>query len=627
MKGWTGNILRIDLSGKKAMRETFDQKFAEKWVGGRGFATKLLWDELEPSIDPLSPENKFIVALGPISGIPAPNTGKVVVAAKSPLTGGYCDGNIGSRIATQLRKAGYDILIIEGKAESPANLYIEDDKVEFLSAKDIWGKGSYETLDWIYGKYGRNAGVFTIGQAGENKVLYSVVRSMQGRAGGRAGLGAVMGSKNLKSIIVKGTKEIPVDQSDAMKEMGRADLKRVGEIDKKAGWTKQGTNAMVAWMNKAATLPVRNMRKTSHDDAWKIDGESVRSARVETYGCPNCPIHCGIAIRDKEGRLAEMDYENIGMLGSNLEIFDLPQVASLNYLCDDYGMDTISTGSVLAFYADAIDRGDITGDFTFGDAEKAKTLIKKIAYRSEEGDFLAQGTMRMADKIGKNSNAYAMQIKGLEISAYNCKFTPGMALSFGTCSIGAHHKEAFMIGFETDESLRHEGAQTIARDGDAALRESYDKEKAKKVIELQRIRGGLFECIVSCRFPWIELGFEIDRYVDYFNQSTGLNWSLNDFWRMADRIYALNRAFWVREFNDWNRDRDCPPKAWFDPENADKEGIIAGKILEYDKYQQLLDYYYEFRGWDERGIPMQKTMEALGLEKEMRQLEGYVSMR
>ncbi|MCP2605314.1 aldehyde ferredoxin oxidoreductase family protein, partial [Candidatus Aminicenantes bacterium AH-873-B07] len=590
--------------------ETYTEEFAKKWVGGRGFAIKILWDELKPEIDPLGPENKLIVAVGPIAGIPAPNTGKTVVAAKSPLTGGYGDGNLGTRVTDHLRKAGYDILIIEGKAEKPIYIYIEDDKVEFLPANEIWGKGSYETLEWLYGKYGRAVGILTIGQAGENKVLYSIIRSMEGRAGGRPGMGAVMGSKNLKAIVVKGTKKIPIAEPEEMRKIGLEDLKKVGEIDKKTGWSIQGTTGVLAWCNEVAALPVRNMRKTFHKEAWRIDGERLSAARIATYGCPNCTMRCGITILDKEGNKAEMDYENIGMLGSNLEIFDLAQVGSLNHMCDDFGLDTISSGGVLAFYADAIDQGAIDGDFKFGDAEKAKELLKKIAYREDIGDFLAQGTMRMAQKIGKGSEAYAMHVKGLEISAYNCKFAPGMALAFATSSIGAHHKEAWVITFEINETERG----------------SYGKEKAEKIVELQRIRGGLFEYIVACRFPWIELGWGIEHYPVYFNKVTGLNWSLDDFWKVADRIYALIRAFWVREFPNWNRKKDYPPKIWFDPSNADKEGIIAGKILEYDKYDKLLDYYYEFRDWDKRGIPKRKTMEDLGLAEEAKELEKYIKL-
>jgi len=611
MMGWTGNILRADLSSKSSRTDTFDEAFGQKWLGGRGFAIKTLWDELKPGIDPLGPENKLIVALGPISGIPAPNTGKAVVAAKSPLTGGYGDGNLGTNVTIELRKAGYDHIIVEGRADEPTYMYIEDDTIEFLPAQDIWGKGVYDTLDWLYEKYGRDAGILAIGQAGENLCLNAIIRSMEGRAGGRPGMGAVMGSKNLKAIVVKGTKEIPAAAPEEMKKLGEGGLQEVFQRDKDTGWSKQSTTAVLAWCNEVAALPVRNMRKTSHKDAWKIDGERIDAARHATYGCPNCSIPCGIAILDKEGRESELDYENVAMLGSNLEIFDLEQVASLNYLCDDYGLDTISAGAVLAFYGDAIDQGHIEGDFKFGDAEKAKELLRKMAYREGIGNFFADGVMRMAREIGKDSEAYALHIKGMEISAYNCKFIPGMALAFGTSAIGAHHKEAWIITYELSETPR----------------ESYGKDKAEKVIELQRIRGGLFEAIVACRFPWIELGWELENYPLYFNKITGSNWNLNDFWTLSDRIYALMRAFWVREFPDWDRTRDYPPEIWFDPSNADTDGIIAGKILEWDKYEQLLDHYYQLREWDRRGIPKRQTMEKLGLDKEAQELEHYTKLK
>ena len=252
MKGWTGNILRVNLTDKTYKKESFNEEFATNWIGGRGFAVKILYDELKPGIDPLGPENKLVVALGPISGIPAPNTGKAVVAAKSPLTGFYGDGNLGTKAAEQLRKAGYDAMIVEGRADKPTMLYIEDDKVEFLSAEEVWGKGTYATNDWIYAKYGKGAGVLNIGQGGENMVRYAVIRSMEGRAGGRPGIGAVMGSKLLKAIVVKGTKSIPQANPEAMKALGIGDLKKVYEMDKKSGWTKQSTNAVLAWCNEVA---------------------------------------------------------------------------------------------------------------------------------------------------------------------------------------------------------------------------------------------------------------------------------------------------------------------------------------------------------------------------------------
>ncbi|HBW22960.1 MAG: hypothetical protein A2X28_09745 [Elusimicrobia bacterium GWA2_56_46] len=611
MKGWTGNILRVNLTNSTYKKETFTEEFAKKWVGGRGFAVKFLYDELKPGIDPLGPENKLVVALGPIAGIPAPNTGKAVVAAKSPMTGFYGDGNLGTRVSEQLRKAGYDALIVEGKAARPTMLYIEDDKVEFLPAGEIWGKGTYAANDWIYAKYGKGVGVLNIGQGGENMVRYAVVRSLEGRAGGRPGMGAVMGSKLLKAIVVKGTRPIPQADPEAMKALGTGDLKTVHELDKKSGWSVQSTNGVLAWCNEVAGLPVRNFRKTSHADAWKIDGERLNDARVATYGCPNCTMRCGITIHDKEGRESELDYENVALLGSNLEIFDLDQVGSLNYLCDEYGIDTMSAGCALSFYADAIDHGAADGNFKFGDAERAKELLGLAARREGKvGNLLADGSLRMAREFGHNSEAYAMQVKGLDVAAYNCKFIPGQALSFGVAPIGAHHREAWIITFELKNTTR----------------ESYGPEKAAKVIELQRIRGGMFEFMVACRFPWIELGWSLDNYPKYFNAVTGLNWTLDDMWKTADRIYALIKLHYLREFPQATRKGDYPPAVWFDPANADTEGPIAGKHLEIDKYDGLLQHYYDQRGYDKRGIPTRSLLEKLGLSSEGVAAEKYAKL-
>ncbi|MHB8094521.1 MAG: aldehyde ferredoxin oxidoreductase family protein [Candidatus Aminicenantales bacterium] len=608
MYGWTGNILRVNLTTKTHRKESFSEEFAHKWVGGRGFAVKILYDELKPGIDPLGPENKLIVALGPVSGIPAPNTGKCVVAAKSPLTGFYGDGNLGTRVSEQLRKAGYDAMIVEGKAEKPTMLYIEDDKVEFLPAEEVWGQGTYVCNDWIYAKYGKGVGVLNIGQGGENLNRYAVVRSLEGRAGGRPGIGAVMGSKLLKAIVVKGTRPIPQADPVAMKALGAGDLRKVGQLDKQTGWSIQSTTGVLPFCNEVAGLPVRNFRKTHHSEAWKLDGERCNNARVATYGCPTCTMRCGVTILDHEGHESELDYENVALLGPNLEIFDMTQMGSLNYMCDDFGLDTMSAGCTLSFYADAIDHGATQGDFKFGDAERAKQLMRMAALREGKvGNLLADGSLRMAREFGHNSEAYAMQVKGLELAAYNCKFIPGQALAFGVAAIGAHHREAWIITFEIKNTTR----------------ESYGPEKAAKVIELQRIRGGLFEFIVACRFPWIENGWPLDNYPKYFNTATGLNWGLDDMWNVADRIYALIKLHYLREFPNATREDDYPPRVWFDPANADTEGPIAGKHLEVDKYDSLLQHYYDQRGYDKRGIPTKELLVKLGLAAEAAEVEKY----
>ena len=611
MDGWTGQILRVNLTNRTHRVETFSQEFADTWIGGRGFAVKILYDELAPGIDPLGPENKLVVAVGPISGIPAPNTGKTIVAAKSPATGGYGDGNLGTRVTDQLRKAGYDALIVEGVAERPTMLVIDDDTVEFLSAEEVWGKGTIATNDWIYERYNKGVGVLNIGQAGEHMVNFAVVRSFEGRSGGRPGMGAVMGSKLLKAIVVKGSKPIPQAFPAKMKELGRDDLREVHQIDKEAAWSVQGTTGVLPWCNEVAALPVHNFRGTSHPDAWQVDGERVAAAKVALYGCPNCTMRCGIAVLDDEGRESELDYEPVGLLGPNLDLYNLPEVASLNYLCDDYGLDTISAGAVLSFYADAIEHGATPGEPLFGDVVAFKKLLGQIAFREGEiGNLLANGTLRAARAFGHGSEDYAMQVKGLEISAYNCKFIPGMALAFGVSPIGAHHKESWIITYEVNQTPR----------------ESYGRDKAQKIVDLQRIRGGLFESIVTCRFPWVEVGWGVEHYPIYFNTVTGKEWTLDDFWPISDRIYALIKLFWLREFPDTDRSADYPPAVWFDPENADKEGPIAGRILERDKYDTLLQHYYDIRGYDDRGVPTRATLESLGLAEEASVAEAYATI-
>jgi aldehyde:ferredoxin oxidoreductase len=611
MYGWTGQILRVNLTTQAWQRESFDEDFALKWIGGRGFAAKILYDELKPGIDPLGPENKLVVAVGPISGISAPNTGKTVVAAKSPLTGGYGDGNLGTRVTEKLRKAGYDALIVEGKAERPTLLYIDDEKVEFLPAEEIWGKGTYDTNEWIYARYGKGAGVLNIGQAGENLVRFAVIRSMEGRAGGRPGMGAVMGSKLLKAIVVKGSQAIPQAFPAEMKALGRDDLRAVYAIDQKTGWSRQGTTGVLPWCNEVAALPVNNFRLTHHPEAWRVDGQRLEEAKVAVYGCPNCTMQCGIAMLDDQGRESELDYENMGLLGPNLGLYDIAQVATLNYMCDDYGIDTMSGGATLSFYADAIAHGAAEGELRFGDFAGFRDTLRALALREGPvGDLLAEGTLRAARALGHGSEAYAMQVKGLEVSAYNCKFIPGMALAFGVSPIGAHHKESWIISYEIQQTPR----------------ESYGRDKAQKVIDLQRIRGGLFEAIVSCRFPWIENGWGLEHYPKYFNTVTGLDWDLEDFWPTSDRIYALIKLFWLREFPGTDRQDDYPPPVWFDPANADTDGPIAGRVLEYDKYDELLQHYYDIRGYDRRGIPTRDTLERLGLADEARAVEEHATL-
>lgn len=609
MIGWNGRFLRVNLTKGTTVIQDYSDELAKLFMGGRGFAVKLLWDELKPGTDPLSPENILIFATGPLTGFRIPSSGKMIVAAKSPLTGGYGDGNIGTLAAPNMRKCGIDAVIITGKAKKPSYLWVEDDDVKIMDATDLWGLNSYEAENKLKDKHGESSGVILIGVAGENLCRISTVVSQQGRAGGRPGMGAVMGSKNLKALVFHGTKDLHAADIETLNDLGKEGYKDILKKDNYPFWMRQSTMAILEWCQSVSTLPTRNFQEGVFKHAADIDGNTMEEMKTITKGCPNCNMTCGSCILDDENRESELDYENVAMLGSNLGIGDLRQVATLNRMCDELGVDTIGAGNVIGFAMEAAEKKLIDLDISFGDFEGAKKLLNDIAYMKNYGALFGLGVDKASKKIGGDSANWAMQIKGMEISGYDCHLCPGMALSFGTSPIGAHHKDAWVISWEMSGDIKQE----------------YGRSKVSKVIEFQRIRGGLFESIGTCRFPWIELGFDLDWYVKYFEAATGLKTNLTEIWNLADRIYALIRAFWIREFNgNWSRQMDFVPERWFNDPLT--EGPSKGRKLNKSKYDALLLIYYKDRGWDDRGIPTKETMKRLNLVEESAELEKYVKL-
>jgi len=610
MKGWNGKILRVDLSKKTVKVETYTEETAKKFIGGRGLAVKLLWDELPRGVDPLGPENIIVFATGPYTAFQVPNSGKMVVAAKSPLTGGYGDGNLGTRAAVNMRKCGLDAVAVAGKSEKPVYIYVENDEAEIRDAGHLWGKDSYETEDWITEEHGAAAGVLIIGQSGENLCRLSTVVAQKGRAGGRPGMGAVMGSKKLKALVFKGSKVIPAADPEKLKELGKAGFAKIPKFDAFPGWKREGTMMAADMMQTAGALPTRNFSEGVFEHIENVNGDAVYEATVTQRGCPNCNMICGNTIIDSEGRESELDYENVTMLGSNIGLGDLQQIGTLNRMCDELGLDTIGAGNAIGFAMECAEKGLHDIDITWGDFEGAKKLLYEMAEMKGDGALFGLGTRAAAEKIGGEAPDFAIHAKGLEVSAYDCHVCPGMALSFGTSPIGAHHKDAWVISWEISSGIREE----------------YVPEKADKVIEFQRIRGGMFETLVGCRFPWIELGYPLEDYPKYFEAATGVKMSLDDMWLMGDRVYALVRAFWVREYGDrWDRHMDYPPERWF--KHPLTEGALAGKHLDKEKYDKLLGFYYDKRGWDDRGIPTEATLKKLGLSKEAEQLAKFVGLK
>jgi len=606
--GWNGRILRVDLSKRKIRGEEFGSDFALGFLGGRGFAIKILWDELKPGIEPLSPENKLVFAAGPLTGFPLPSSGKLLIASKSPLTGGYGDGNLGSWASLKLRRAGYDAVVLEGKAQRPSFLLVENEKAEIMDAHDLWGLGTFETEERLTKKYGKTAGVLVIGPAGENLVRYATVVSQKGRSGGRPGMGAVMGSKNLKALVFLGSKEIPVADAKGLEALGKDGYKSLLGRRNYEFWKRQGTMATIEWSQENCVLPTHNFREGAFDEAGNIGGYAMEKLKTTIRGCPECNMICGNVIEDTEEKSSELDYENVAMLGSNTGLGNLKKVAVLNRLADDYGVDTISLGNVIGFAMEASEKKLINYVLDWGDFDGAKTLTEDIVYRRGIGSFLADGVRRAAERLGGDAERWAMHVKGLEISAYDCHSTPGMALSFGTSPIGAHHKDAWVIAWEVSVG-----------------REAYSEAKVDKVLEFQRIRGGMFESLVTCRFPWIELGFELDWYPRFLKAATGVEMTFGDLYTIADRIYTLIRAFWVREYKTgWSSAQDYPPARWFDEPLT--KGPYKGATLDRNRYEVMLQWYYQRRGWGRRGIPTEATLKRLGLEDVAQQLKQHLKL-
>jgi aldehyde:ferredoxin oxidoreductase len=603
VKRQVNQLLRVNLSEKNVSKEDISSRMKHDFIGGRGFAVKLLWDEVK-KVDSLSANNKLIFSTGPLSGQVLPSAGKMVIASKSPLNGGYGDGSIGSMASVHLRKAGYDVLVVEGKSERPCYLLIEDESVKILDARGIWGKNTFETEDILHEKYGKNNAILDIGPSGENQIQFAMVMSQKGRAGGRPGMGAVMGSKNLKAIVVRGTGEIPIVNPNELKRLAKKGYAEIKSKESYDFWIRQGTMLAFDWCNENSCLPVNNFREGVFEHSKQMDGYFLEKIKVDRKGCPACNMKCGNIVNDLNNLPSEVDYENVGLLGPNIGLKDFREVALLNRLADELGLDAIALGSCIGFLMEASEKGLIPEKVRWGDFDAAKKLVSQIGRGEELGELVSHGLRMAAEKIGGDSYKWSMDVKNVAITAYNCHACPGMALSYGTSPIGASHKDAWIIAWE------------IGND-----RLSYSTEKVKKLIEQQNFRGGFFESATVCRFPWVEVNFGLEWYLNYFEAITGDKYESNDLLQnIGNRIYHLMRAYSVREKGTWNRQWDYPPDRWF--EEPQSHGKMKGVKLDREKYNQMLSWYYELRGWDKQGVPKKPTLDRFGLNWVSEELWG-----
>jgi aldehyde:ferredoxin oxidoreductase len=612
MSGYHGKLLRVNLSDGSISEEAIPDGMHKDYLGGAGLATRYLWDEVPQGADPLGPENRLIFMAGSLTGVIAPSTGRFSVVAKSPQTGIWGQANSGGRWGVDFKKCGYDGIIFEGASPTPVYLFIEDDKVELRSAEHLWGKNAPETTDTLKDELGKKFNVACIGPAGENLVKYAAIMNDYGRCAGRCGLGAVMGSKNLKAIAVKGTNKVPLNKPEEFKEHAKKQYELMDESMLKITLQAFGTNAVLDLVSVRGGFPTRNWQKGVFDLSDDINGPAISDKILKkNITCFACPIECGRGTELKEGKYAGKEgegpeYETVGTFGGMCFVNDLEAITMAGYLCNDYGLDTISAGSTIAFAMECFEKGILTKEDTgglelnFGDADLIVDLVPMIANREGVGDLLAEGSKRMAEKLGQGSEHFAMHVKGLELPAYDSRAVQMTGLTYATANRGGDHMTGYVQGPTFID------APFLMVD-DSEIKDPFvaDPDEVFIARDLEDMLG-TFDCVGACKF--MGLCLDDDDWVRLVNLVTGWDLSTAEYKKAGERYYNLARAFSNREGLTAAGDT-LPGRLLEDPL---PDGPAEGHVNELPI---LLEKYYELRGWDsDSGKPRPEKLKELGLD-------------
>jgi aldehyde:ferredoxin oxidoreductase len=590
-------ILRVDLSKDKITEEKIGEKTIQKFLGGRGLGVKILYDETKAGIDAFDPENRLIFMTGYATGTPVPLSGRFHVITKSPLTGGIGDSNCGGQFGPKLRFAGYEGIIFQGRADEPVYLYIEDGHAELKDASRMWGKGTWTTEDMIREEVGKDVNIASIGPAGENRVMQAAIINDKHRAAGRTGVGAVMGSKNLKAIAVKGNRK-PEIQDEAKLKEAVENIRKIVRENPVTGESlpKYGTAVLVNIINETGGFPTRNFKTGVFEKAADISGERIaETVLVKKKACWGCIVACGRVSRvktppyqvDGEGP----EYETAWSLGAMCGINDLNAVVKAHNICDDLGMDPISFGSTVACAMELYEKGKIPeeklGGMTleWGNPQTVVELAWRTAYRDGFGDEIAMGAKRLAAKYGMPE--LSMDVKGLELPAYDPRAYKGHGLGYATSNRGGCHLRAYMIAPEV-----------------LGIPEKLDPLTPEGKAEWVRIFQDLFcvvDSMVICKFSTFAIGAE--EFVSVTNPITGWDWTADDIMKAGERIYNLERLYINREGID-GKDDTLPKRLLEEPM---PEGAAKGHVVEL---QQMLEEYYRIRGWV-NGRPTEEKLKEL----------------
>lgn len=603
MEGYIGKILRVNLTDGEFAVEDIDPDLIRQYVGGRGLGTKILYDEIDPAIDPLSPENKLIFLNGPLTGTGAPAGSRYMVITKAPLTNTIACSNCGGSFGPELKQAGYDGIIFEGCSDEPVSLWINNDEVEIRSAIDLWGKTTHETDDLIKAEIednfvARDTQIACIGPAGENMSKLACIISNKNRAAGRTGVGAVMGSKKLKAIVVRGTKGIRIADGKVFNTAIKSAMDKLnaGPVTSEA-LPAFGTPVLVNIVNECNILPTYNWQSSSYENAGKISGETMAETIVTRHkGCFACSIACAkcTEIEDPEfkGKGEGPEFENVILMGSSCGIDNLGAIAKASYLCNELGMDTISVGGTIATAMELFEKGYITEKdagmkLNFGNAQALVAMTEKMGRGEGFGAVMADGGARLAEKFGHPE--LFMGVKKMEAPAYDPRGVQGMGLQYATSNRGACHVRGYTMA---NEILGvHEKVDPLITDGKAAL-----------VITFQNLTA-IIDSAGLCLFVALCPGFLYEEVQGLLNGATGFNYTVDELVQAGDRIWNLERLF--NQKAGFTKEDDTLPKRLLE--------VPAGpgnKVCELDK---MLPEYYKLRGWDD-GFPGKEKLAELGLE-------------
>jgi len=611
--GYWGKVLRINLTDRKIKTEDVPEKIWKQVIGGAGYGAKVLLEETTARVDPLSPENKIIFGVGCYQALRAPGSAKWSVVTKSPLTGTYLDSAGGGSWGTSLKKAGYDAIIIEGKSEKPVYVYITDSESRIEDAPDLWGLDNFETMDYIKDELfqGQKVSAVTIGPAGERMNPIACITADGHSFAGRGGSGAVMGSKNLKAIIISGSKDVLVDNEKEGKEYSLKVMKRLAKDG--ANFRNTGTSWSVPKLEAIGDVPIKNWS----GDTWAEESKMISGPiynevlKSKPTFCANCPVGCHrhIKLEDPEKWALEgpgPEYETLGMMGANLLNTSLPSIVKANDICNRWGIDTISTGSFIGFLMECYEKGIINKEYTggleieWGNGEVLVELTEQIAKLEGLGKLFEKGIIGATQKIGEEETKdIAVQVKNMDLPAHDPRAVFGIAVNYATGTRGACHERGDAQAISTGKYHPEIMERTFDR---------FSMKEAPKAAIIAQDYSAFFNSVSLCKFMVKVIGMSLTEVKDIFNAITGWEWSVKELLKAGERIINLQRLVNVRD--GIRRKDDVLPKKIF---QAAKEGPRKGKVP--TPFEPALEDFYKQRGWSEDGVPTEETLKKLGLEE------------